>query len=69
MSGGPDDGEAWAGWVSVVAGEAHEPLGTQLYKQLWIETCRKKNHYETSTTMNEKQMLKSTRGYENASSS
>lgn len=70
MSDGRDGGEVWAGWACSPAVEALEPLGTWLYKQLRKETERekkRKNQFERSTTKNEKQMLKSTQGYEDAS--
>ena len=57
------------GGPAQLAVEALEPPGTWLYKQLWKETFRKHNQYERSDTKNEKQMLKSTKGYKDASSS
>lgn len=67
MSDGHGGGEICAGSACMPAVEALEPLGTWLYKQLWKETLRKKNQYQWSTEKNEKQMLKSTQGYEDAS--
>lgn len=46
--------------------EAPKRLRTWLYKQLWKETLRKNNQHDETRRM-EKQMLKPTQGYEDAS--